>query len=63
MNFEKIQRAPCIIMIDEIDTICSRREAMNQELEKRVVSLFSNLIDQVIFKIKNRICTGYFMII
>ncbi|CAF0716586.1 unnamed protein product [Brachionus calyciflorus] len=43
---EAWQKSPCIIMIDEIDTVCSRRETMNQELEKRVVSLFSNLIDQ-----------------
>lgn len=40
-------RAPCIIFVDEIDNLCGRREALNQEQEKRIVSLFSNLIDQV----------------
>ena len=35
--------------------MCGKREGMNQELEKRIVSLFSNLIDEVRefkFKIK-----------
>ena len=35
------------MFIDEIDTLCGRRETLNQDLEKRIVSLFSNLMDQV----------------
>lgn len=42
-------RAPCILFIDELDALCSRRENMNQELEKRIVSQFISLVDQVTF--------------
>ena len=40
-------KSPCIIFIDEVDTICTRRENLNLESDKRLVSLFSNLVDQV----------------
>jgi hypothetical protein len=42
-------KSPCIMFIDEVDAICARRENLNLESDKRIVSLFSNLIDQVIF--------------
>jgi hypothetical protein len=43
------KRSPCILFIDELETLCGRRETLNQESEKRIVALFSNLIDEVIF--------------
>ena len=42
-----IYRAPCIVFIDDLDTLCGRRENLNQESEKRILSLFINLIDEV----------------
>ena len=40
------QRAPCIMIIDELDTLCARRESLQQDTDKRIVSLFSGLMDQ-----------------
>lgn len=39
-------KSPCIVLIDEIDTLCSRRESLNLESDKRIVSLFSNMVDK-----------------
>lgn len=44
---EAMQRAPCLVFIDEIDSLCSRKETLNQESEKRILSLFITLLDQV----------------
>ena len=52
MGKYKHLRSPCILFIDELETLCGRRETLNQESEKRIVSLFSNLIDEVIISLK-----------
>jgi ATP-dependent 26S proteasome regulatory subunit len=37
---------PCIIFIDEFETLCPQRETLTQQSEKRIVNLFSNLLDE-----------------
>ena len=32
------EHAPCILLIDEIDTIASKRESAQREMEKRIVT-------------------------
>ena len=39
--------APCVVLADEIDSMCTRKEMLNQETEKRILNLFINLLDQV----------------
>ncbi|KAK3611412.1 hypothetical protein CHS0354_034859 [Potamilus streckersoni] len=41
------ERAPSLIIIDEIDAICPRRDSTHSELEKRVVATFLTLMDGI----------------
>lgn len=42
---EAAQNAPSLILIDELDALCPRRERVNSESEKRVVSMLISLMD------------------
>ena len=45
---EACAKAPCVLFIDELDAICGgKRESTSQELDRRIVSLFSSLLDNV----------------
>ncbi|KAL3881045.1 hypothetical protein ACJMK2_033245 [Sinanodonta woodiana] len=41
------ERAPSLIVIDEIDAICPRRDSTHNELDKRVVATFLTLMDGI----------------
>lgn len=42
---EASEKAPCMIFIDELDTLCPRREKVQSEMEKRVVATLLTLMD------------------
>ncbi|XP_072170900.1 ATPase family gene 2 protein homolog A-like [Diadema setosum] len=42
---EATENAPSLILIDELDALCPRRERVHSELEKRVVSMLLTLMD------------------
>nr|XP_054755238.1 ribosome biogenesis protein SPATA5-like [Lytechinus pictus] len=44
---EATNNAPSLILIDELDALCPRRERVNSELEKRVVSMLITLMDGI----------------
>lgn len=44
---EARQHAPSLIVIDEVETLCPRRDASNSEVEKRVVSSLLTLMDGI----------------
>jgi SpoVK/Ycf46/Vps4 family AAA+-type ATPase len=41
-------RSPSIIILDDIDVLCPRREKTNNEVEKRVVNTLLSLIDDMV---------------
>lgn len=41
------QLAPCIIFIDEVDAICSRRESSHKDMERRIVSQLLTCLDDL----------------
>lgn len=49
--------APSIIFIDEIDNFCSRKESMGQDIEKKILTLFTNLVDQTRPQKVSLLCT------
>ena len=42
---EAKKRAPCIVMLDEVDALCPRRDGDGGEVEKRVVATLLTLMD------------------
>lgn len=44
---EASRRAPCLIVFDEVDTLCPRRDQANSEAQRRVVSTMLALLDGV----------------
>ena len=44
---EASRRAPCLIVFDEVDTLCPRRDQANSEAHRRVVSTMLALLDGV----------------
>ena len=45
--FEKTANSsPCVVFIDDFESICTRKEMLNQENEKRILTLFTSLLDQ-----------------
>ena len=44
---EAEDKAPCLIVIDEIDAVCPRRDTSHNELEKRVVASLLTLMDGI----------------
>ncbi|EDV19824.1 uncharacterized protein TRIADDRAFT_61745 [Trichoplax adhaerens] len=40
-------RAPSIIIVDELDTICPKRSYTQNEVEKRIVATFASLLDRI----------------
>ncbi|KAI9004425.1 P-loop containing nucleoside triphosphate hydrolase protein [Hyaloraphidium curvatum] len=44
---EAVQNSPSIIFIDDIDTLCSKRDDSSSELDKRVVAALLTLMDGV----------------
>jgi len=38
--------SPCVVLIDDFEIICTRKEMLNQENEKRILTLFTSLLDQ-----------------
>ena len=44
---EAEDKAPCLIVIDEIDAVCPRRDTTHNELEKRVVASLLTLMDGI----------------
>lgn len=47
MFAEASRCAPCLIVFDEVDTLCPRRDQTNSEAERRVVSTMLALLDGV----------------
>lgn len=45
-----IFRSPSILLVDDIDTLCPRRDKSNNEVEKRLVSSLLTLIDDLVSK-------------
>lgn len=45
---EAQERSPSIVLIDEIDALCPRRDTSHNEVEKRVVSSLLTLLDNVV---------------
>uniref|UniRef100_A0A8L8JRL9 AAA domain-containing protein n=1 Tax=Heligmosomoides polygyrus TaxID=6339 RepID=A0A8L8JRL9_HELPZ len=41
------QSAPCVLILDDIDSIAPRRETATREMERRVVSQLSNSLDEL----------------
>ena len=39
------EQAPCIMLLDEIDTIASKRESAQREMERRIVTQLLNCLD------------------
>lgn len=52
-----IRSAPSILFIDDIENFCSRKESMSQDSEKKVLTLFTSLIDQLKSKNVSLLCT------
>jgi AAA family ATPase len=52
---EAIENQPSIIFIDEIDSLCPKRDSSNNELEKRVVTCLLTLMDGVDQNTHNRL--------
>ena len=44
---ECIEKAPSVLVIDEFDTICPKRSANSNELEKRIVATICSLMDSL----------------
>ena len=39
--------SPCVIFLDEIDSICSRNEDSEREMTRRIISQFAQLMDNM----------------
>lgn len=44
---QAIQQSPCVIMIDEIDSLCPRRDTTRTDAEKRLVNALAAMLDQL----------------
>ncbi|RDD36861.1 Spermatogenesis-associated protein 5 [Trichoplax sp. H2] len=44
---DAVHRAPSIIIVDELDTICPKRSYTQNEVEKRIVATFASLLDRI----------------
>lgn len=44
---EASRRAPCLIVFDEVDALCPRRDQANSEAHRRMVSTMLALLDGV----------------
>ena len=53
---EASRRAPCLIVFDEVDTLCPRRDQANSEAQRRVVSTMLALLDGVDGQERVRTC-------
>lgn len=51
------KQSPSIIFIDDIDNFCSRKESMGQDMEKKVLTLFTSLLDEAKMKNVSLLCT------
>lgn len=56
MFAEASRKAPCLIVLDEVDTLCPRRDEANSEAQRRVVSTMLALLDGVDDKEQVRAC-------
>jgi len=46
--FQEARRnAPCILFLDEVDAIASRRESASKEMERRIVAQFGSCMDEL----------------
>ncbi len=50
-------QAPSILFVDDIDNFCSRKESMGQDMERKVLTLFTSLIDVAKTKNVSLLCT------
>lgn len=53
---EASRKAPCLIVFDEIDALCPRRDEANSEAQRRVVSTMLALLDGVDAKEQVYLC-------
>lgn len=56
---EASRRAPCLIVFDEVDTLCPRRDQANSEAQRRVVSTMLALLDGVDAQERVRVYVQY----
>lgn len=56
---EASAKAPCLIVFDEVDTLCPRRDEANSEAQRRVVSTMLALLDGVDAKEQVCVCATF----
>ena len=44
---EALSETPCVIIIDEVDSLCPRRDATRTDAEKRLVAAFTSILDDL----------------
>ena len=44
---EAVSQAPCVVIIDEVDSLCPRRDVTRTDAEKRLVAAFTAVLDDL----------------